>query len=94
MAIKLCRHVEVLHKTTLLHGRLNSGFAVTDRRPSSVRGRKMLAYYGCGTGMGMGVLDHGYMRTRNGYVRRRSKCQDRVSSSFPSIVGVCLPCSK
>jgi len=24
----------------------------------------------------------------------RSKCQDRVSSSFPSIVGICLPCFK
>ena len=36
---------------------------------STVRGRKMLAYYRCGTGTGMGVLDHGYMRTHNGYVR-------------------------
>ena len=28
-----------------------------------VRGRKMLAHYGCGTDTGTSVLDHGYVRT-------------------------------
>ena len=37
----------------------------------TVHGRKTLAYYSWGTGTGTGVLDHGYMRTYNGYVRSR-----------------------
>ena len=33
-AIKLCRHGEVVHKTTLLQEFLNSEFTVIDGRPS------------------------------------------------------------
>ena len=34
MAMKLCRHGEVVHKTTSLPGFLNSEFTVIDGRPS------------------------------------------------------------
>ena len=34
MAMKLYRLGEAVHKTISLHGFLNSGFAVIDRRPS------------------------------------------------------------
>ena len=37
MAMKFCRHGEVVHKTTSLQGFLNSGFAAIDERQKKYR---------------------------------------------------------
>ena len=36
MAMKLCKHAEVVHKTTSLQGFLNSGFVVIDGQINNI----------------------------------------------------------